>query len=136
MRAVCPSFECSIVHGLFICHGSLQPFSFTAVYRVRIEYRVGYWPKAWVEEPKLRRRQPDEPIPHTYDDDLPCLFYTRSNEWTSDKAIAMTIVPWLLQWLFFYEAWLFTGVWQGGGIHPQRKAVEPPMAPLGNQVHN
>jgi hypothetical protein len=27
-------------------------------------------------------------------------------------------VPWLLLWLSFYELWLITGEWHGGGVHP------------------
>ena len=28
-----------------------------------------------------------------------------------------TIVPWIADWLYYYEVWLFTGEWEGGGIH-------------------
>jgi hypothetical protein len=31
--------------------------------------------------------------------------------------IALTIIPWLLEWLVYYEAWLVTGEWLGGGVH-------------------
>jgi hypothetical protein len=29
-----------------------------------------------------------------------------------------TIVPWLMEWLVFYEAWGVTGEWRGGGTMP------------------
>jgi hypothetical protein len=32
-----------------------------------------------------------------------------------------TIVPWISEWLMYYELWLSTGEWLGGGIHPQKK---------------
>jgi hypothetical protein len=32
--------------------------------------------------------------------------------------IADTIVPWAALWLVFYEYWLATGLWLGGGEHP------------------
>ena len=32
--------------------------------------------------------------------------------------IALTIVPWLSLWLFYYEVWRATGTWYGGGTHP------------------
>jgi hypothetical protein len=36
--------------------------------------------------------------------------------------VATTIMPWLLLWLTFYELWLATGVWLGGGtVHSPRK---------------
>jgi len=28
-----------------------------------------------------------------------------------------TILPWTSLWLHFYEIWLVTGVWHGGGEH-------------------
>ncbi|MGH8092034.1 MAG: hypothetical protein ACREIF_00990 [Chthoniobacterales bacterium] len=30
--------------------------------------------------------------------------------------LADTIVPWTSRWLYFYEIWLATGEWMGGGI--------------------
>lgn len=82
---------------------------------MRIEYGIRERPKVWVEEPKLRRRKPEERIPHTFADDCPCLFHS---DFRSDLPLATTIVPWLCYWLFFYESWLVTGAWQGGGVHP------------------
>jgi hypothetical protein len=32
--------------------------------------------------------------------------------------LAHTIVPWLISWLVFYEIWLVSGVWHGGGFEP------------------
>ncbi len=32
--------------------------------------------------------------------------------------IATTVIPWLLEWLVYYEAWQATGEWLGGGEHP------------------
>jgi hypothetical protein len=33
-------------------------------------------------------------------------------------SLATTVVPWLEEWLVFYEGWLLTGTWQGGGTLP------------------
>jgi hypothetical protein len=32
--------------------------------------------------------------------------------------ISEYIVPWISLWLFFYETWLITGEWLGGGHEP------------------
>jgi hypothetical protein len=29
-----------------------------------------------------------------------------------------TIVPWAVLWLYFFEEWLRSGEWLGGGEHP------------------
>jgi hypothetical protein len=34
--------------------------------------------------------------------------------------LADTVVPWTSEWLFFYEVWHATGLWLGGGTHPNR----------------
>ena len=40
----------------------------------------------------------------------------------SDMTIATTIVPWLSLWLYYYEIWLATGSWQGGGVDHEPKS--------------
>jgi len=47
-----------------------------------------------------------------------CLYDPATNEWSPDKAIAKTIIPWTIDWLACYEGWLATGEWTGGGRHP------------------
>src|SRR5439155_6298643 len=108
---------------LLVCSGSVQPLPITGRYRVRIEYRAMIKPKVWVEDPPLSQRDPDEPIPHTYSPDRPCLFHPRYGEWRADMKIATTIIPWLLEWLVYYEAWQATGEWRGGGEHPPSSAL-------------
>lgn len=46
-----------------------------------------------------------------------CLFY--GNEWNNSMLISNTVVPWIYDWLYHYEIWVGTGVWNGGGIHPR-----------------
>ena len=36
-------------------------------------------------------------------------------DWNSGLFIADSIVPWTYEWLYFYEIWLATGEWCGGG---------------------
>lgn len=94
-------------------------------YQVRLEYQVKHLPRVFVEDPPLERRLPDEGVPHTFSDDELCLF---RGEFRSDLLLARTVVPWLLLWLVFYESWLVTGEWQGGGEHPG-DVVMPIAAP-------
>ena len=32
-----------------------------------------------------------------------------------------TIVPWAILWLFYFEEWLSSNEWKGGGMHPEEK---------------
>jgi hypothetical protein len=120
-----PEFQTKVSGALLVSRGNIQPRPLNSSYRVRIEYRMGNAPQVWVEEPQLEQRNPDEPIPHTYPGNRPCLYLPGNNEWSSDKYIADTIVPWLSLWLFFYEGWLATGKWHGGGVHPPSASNDP-----------
>lgn len=46
--------------------------------------------------------------------------------------IANTIVPWTSEWLFYYEIWLATGQWHGGGHSsaetPNLTGIDPELA--------
>jgi hypothetical protein len=117
------SFDCRIAAGLLVCRGKLRPLPICGEYSVRIEYRAGKSPKVWVEGLPTRDEEPAEKrIPHRYADSSICLFTGR--EWTPEKPIAHTIIPWLLEWLMYYEAWLTTGEWQGGGTLPPSATVQ------------
>ena len=100
-----------------MCKATVQPLPLSQRYAVRLEYRPGRWPQVWVESPDLVHPERGKP-PHTYDPDQPCLFHPDDRDWLPTKYLAFTVVPWLLEWLVYYEAWLVTGHWQGGGVHP------------------
>jgi hypothetical protein len=38
--------------------------------------------------------------------------------------IADSVVPWASEWLFFYEIWLPSGEWHGGGEWPPPRASD------------
>lgn len=101
-----------------IARGAIQPTAISAVYEVEITHRGGRSPEVRVLSPELERRVEDEPIPHMYEQQRLCLYLPGENEWKPDDAIALTILPWSVLWLTFYEAWHATGEWLGGGVHP------------------
>lgn len=104
-------------------------------YKIRISYRVPYaieafsllqiQPRVQVLDPLLERHSDYEqgPIPHVYfnrdQPDLPhlCLFDPYRAEWTPTDLLADTTLPWTARYLFFYEGWLATKKWRGGGRH-------------------
>lgn len=86
------------------------------------EYAHSWFPEVRVIAPEIRRRaeEPDTPIPHVYDEStahrpMLCLFDPAENGWSPDQSIAATTIPLIADWLRFYEAWMATGVWTGGG---------------------
>lgn len=100
--------------------GTVSPDNVTSPYKVQVSYS-GNQPKVRVLSPQLRDRGDGKPIPHTYSDDSLCLYRPRYEEWSPSLAIADTIIPWISEWLFYYEVWLVTGDWLGGGEHPSPK---------------
>lgn len=138
LRAAYPQFatqEISRTRGVWV--GELTPRNRS--YRIRIEYELPdhlvlrgidtyeFYPRVYVLSPELERHADFElgPIPHVWWDktfhDQPnlCLFRPIKNEWNWSDAIADTTVPDAADWLFFYELWLVTQRWMGGGERHQ-----------------
>jgi hypothetical protein len=101
----------TVAKGTLWWAGKLQPTVLSPVYTVTMEYRVGRRPAIQVVDPVLERR-PGKPLPHTYQGDELCLYYP--GEWSGKDAIEKTIIPWISEWLLYYEFWLVTGTWLGG----------------------
>ena len=38
-----------------------------------------------------------------------------------------TIVPWAILWLFYFEEWLISNEWKGGGLHPETTTMSQPI---------
>jgi hypothetical protein len=78
-----------------------------------------------VLRPDLRSLAGKNPIPHIYDHDGPgtklCLWWPKQREWMPRLKLTETCVPWTAEWLWYFEDWLATGEWAGGGQHPQPK---------------
>lgn len=101
----------------------LQPTPLSRVYSVRIEHRHGRTPRVFVDHPTLTELAQGKPLPHIYREPEVhlCLFMPGSNEWHGGLLISRTIVQWTILWLYFFEDWLATGEWLGGGEHPPPK---------------
>lgn len=101
--------------------GKVKPTPLSREYNVTLTYDETQAPKVWVSGEDLQKID-DEDFPHNYGVDSEnnmvqiCLY--RHREFTKDKFLANTIIPWTVEWLYFYEIWLATGEWCGGGEHP------------------
>jgi hypothetical protein len=96
--------------------GELTPTEYSATYEVLIDYQVGKAPLVYVARPRLQLLE-GQALPHVYPLNTLCLFLG-NREWHESIPIADTLVPWASEWLLFYELWLATGEWLGGGEHP------------------
>lgn len=110
-----PSFKCFWDVNTIVCIGTLQPTEVSRTYTTKITYSLESPPVVEVLEPILEKRN-GEDIPHTYGNGSLCLYYPKLREWTRFDLLGDTIIPWTSLWLFYYEIWLATGKWEGGGI--------------------
>lgn len=116
IRGLYPDWSVRMFPGGLVASGQLQPTPLSTAYRVSIRYRIGdKRPEATVEAPPLQDRGSQSP-PHIFPGRHPCLHLPA--EWNGDLLISRTTIPWLAEWLVFYELWLATGEWLGEGRHP------------------
>ncbi len=135
IRAKYPQFRTDLLSTYYAkWSGQVQPAQ--TVHTIEIDYRLPttfalntttrqYYPRVRVTNPPLELHSDYElgPLPHVWypgenaEDRRPilCLFAPHRNEWTWDDAISETTIPDACEWLFFYEAWLATHKWYGGG---------------------
>lgn len=79
-------------------------------------------PRVFVVAPDLRSLAGNDPIPHTYRHEgsgvLLCLWWPKRREWVPQLKLTETFIPWTEEWLWYFEDWLRTRDWAGGGMHP------------------
>lgn len=110
MHTMFPWLRCSLKRNEIIWTGTFRPFALSKQYTVQIQSEIGRRPKVRVLAPSIISAPNRN---HTFDDGSLCLHL--NEEWSSRFFIADVLVPWLVEWLFFYETWLVTDKWYGGG---------------------
>ena len=94
--------------------GYLQPTIISNKYKVELKYRLGNNPKVILLDPKIEKEKGT--VPHVYNDGSLCLYYPKDRDWHAGRLLCKTVIPWICEWLYFYEIWKVTGSWNGGGI--------------------
>lgn len=120
-----PEAKTTLRKNTLVWEGRLQPTAVSHRYRIRISYGLGRAPEIILVEPNaqniadgvIRGRRP----PHIYSVEpfSLCVYHPKKREWKSSQPLATTIVPWTSMWLSYFEDWVYTDVWSGGGEHPE-----------------
>jgi hypothetical protein len=99
---------------------SIAPTPLSRWYGARIEYGQGDSPQVLIDDPDLTVLADGRRLPHVYQQSPTrlCLFLPGSGEWGAWMRLDQTIVPWTALWLLYFEEWLFSREWAGGGVHP------------------
>jgi hypothetical protein len=116
LKLTFPGFRVATARNKLQCVGLLQPTATSDKYTVEIEYKLALRPRVRVLRPELRLAEGRTRLPHVFPGNELCLYM--SPEWRPDLRIDQFIVPWISLWLFFYEVWLISGEWLGGGHEP------------------
>jgi hypothetical protein len=119
---VFPDTSPEVKRGVLRWRGHLQPTWVCKSYLIDIEYRIGWIARVRVITPSLTDGI-DRPLPHVYIggylDGALCLHL--DVDWRPHMPLINTIIPWTVEWLFFYEIWRFTDEWYGTGEWPPRR---------------
>jgi hypothetical protein len=119
MKLHWPRFSRSLHHSQVSWTGELTPAGMSDTYTIRVTYTPPMRPVVEVISPELKGR-PGERIPHTFLGKKLCLHLHQ--QWVpANTIIATTVIKWAVLWLFFYETWVITGTWEGGGHEPRTK---------------
>lgn len=104
---------------------SISPTLLSREYRCLLVVPRSGFPAMFVLSPDLRVLADGKSLPHIYRSDAKstklCLWLPRKNEWTPHMGLLETYIAWTGQWLNYFEEWLATGTWAGGGEHPSEK---------------
>jgi hypothetical protein len=108
--------------------GEWWPHALSDIYSIRISYSLGHRPQIAILTPHLQLAEGKTRLPHTYADGQFDICVHRPEEWNAGLYICDTIMPWVSQWLRFYEVWQQTGSWEGEGTHPGRESHKSKQA--------
>ena len=96
-----------------------QPTPLSRSYRVSLVLEPGDTPEVKIVDPDLRVLSGGRDLPHIYHNpDRLCLYLPGTGQWDASKRLDLTIVPWTHLWLIYFEEWLVSDEWKGGGRHP------------------
>ena len=109
MQKYFPAFTCSQGKRCLTCIGKITPAEGCETYTVKIEYPQGGTPKVRILHPEIVMNSDT----HVYKDGSLCLYYPPESPWKTTDNLHEKILPWVAEWLVFYELYLINGVWHG-----------------------
>ncbi|WP_245785323.1 hypothetical protein [Paracidovorax wautersii] len=103
---------------------SIASGPFGRAYRCELRIKPGFgFPEMFVLSPDLQLLAGAKRLPHVYPSNGPgvrlCLWLPANREWRAEMSLGDTYVAWTAEWLAYFELWLATGEWRGGGVHPE-----------------
>jgi len=98
--------KCSIENNVLICKGKIESGDYKNKYKIEIRCVAGKEPKSTIIEPEAI--EPSQQI-HMYSDHSVCLHYPPDMKWNGRTEIFKYTIPWVIEWIHFYELYLVNG---------------------------
>lgn len=94
----------------------IQPTLESNTYLVNIKHFKSTKPEVYVTEPNIYVLTNGIKPPHVYKfDEQTCKICLYMNDDWDNSKYDSDLIPWISEWLFYFEMWLITGEWYGGG---------------------
>ena len=119
MRSKHPQFSSYIRRSAVIWEGPWSAAELGDEYALRICYPHARRPIISILSPILKLAKKRKNLPHVYADGQLDICVHEAKDWSPRLYIADTIMPWISEWIYFYEIWRQTGAWLGKGTHPE-----------------
>ncbi len=104
----------------------VAPTPMARVYQCLLKVYPSNFPELLVMDPDPKELAAGRTLPHIYphkgQGTKLCLWLPRAHEWVPQMRFSETYLPWAAEWLDYFEEWLVTDVWAGGGEHPEPKS--------------
>ena len=119
LMAICSKYSGMVIakeishkqHNLLL---RITPTEISRTYIIKIELSQSNAPRVYILSPNLAKENKGKQPPHMYslEEGRICLFLPREISVYENYSV---IVPWISEWLMFYESWVITGKWFGRG---------------------
>lgn len=109
--------DCRLVNSIGLYGtGNLRPHKSCDKYEIELFYEVGKPPKVFIKKPKIEYHDDI----HMYWDKSLCLYYPKDMPWGKHIMLVNTIIPWVSEWIVFYELWKESGKWEAPEVKHRR----------------
>jgi hypothetical protein len=109
----------SVKNGRLTWQFDARPVPVNRRYRLKLDYALPRPPQIFIIDPNPHTLAAGRTIPHLYDQARAqlCLYLPKTGEWHDRRFLSETFVPWSVLWLLYFEDWLVSDEWNGGGVH-------------------
>lgn len=116
-----PHFQTQLRGLQLICTGRTNPSDESQQYKIQIAYAYDGAPQCRILEPQIAV----DPQIHMYKNGTLCLYDWREQSWNPVYHLSETVIPWIAEWLVYYELFQMTGRWLGKAASHDEPKQEP-----------